>query len=321
MANGYVSVFASSASTDVFELSCYPWNLDLDLSGEIEDSICHSDSRSGVIKIDDLTYQFGHESWRGLMLRVNVIRDSILIEPPVIPSLNRVLPTENTLLPLIPSPSIEDNDTLETAAASLLTHVGFSRHVEGFLDLLRKAVRRRLIGIDAESGIGILFSGGVDCSLLVAIADECLPNDVPIDLLNVAFQPLKGAGEADLKTKKTKQKKQNQTDEKSDYDVPDRRTGLNGWTELKAINGRREWRFVAIDVPLEELMEAKRDRISKLIYPLRTILDDSIGCATWFAARGWGKLVGEDVSSGETPFESTARVLLIGSGADEQLGG
>merc|ERR1712087_949747 len=105
---------------------------------------------------------------------------------------------------------------------------------------------------------------------------------------------------ADVNSKKTKSKlRQNQNDEKTtpkqyDYDVPDRRTGLNAWKELKVINGSRDWRFVAIDVPLDELKEMKRERISKLIYPLRTILDDSIGCATWFAARGRGWRVVEE---------------------------
>lgn len=34
----------------------------------------------------------------------------------------------------------------------------------------------------------------------------------------------------------------------------------------------------------------RKSRISNLVYPLTTVLDDSIGCAIWFAARGIGKL-------------------------------
>lgn len=33
-------------------------------------------------------------------------------------------------------------------------------------------------------------------------------------------------------------------------------------------------------------------RVSQLIYPLCTVLDDSIGCALWFGARGRGLLYG-----------------------------
>jgi len=41
--------------------------------------------------------------------------------------------------------------------------------------------------------------------------------------------------------------------------------------------------------------------IAQLILPLTTVLDDSIGCALWFAARGKGLLAG-------TPYTTTARV-------------
>lgn len=62
-------------------------------------------------------------------------------------------------------------------------------------------------------------------------------------------------------------------------------------------------------------MEEIRDkRISHLIYPVDTILDDSLGCALWFACRAKGSVDGR-------PHTSSARVLLLGSGADEQLGG
>lgn len=47
------------------------------------------------------------------------------------------------------------------------------------------------------------------------------------------------------------------------------------------------------------------------------MLDDSIGCALWFAARGRGWLYG----GGEAFYLSQARTLFIGIGADEQLGG
>ena len=32
----------------------------------------------------------------------------------------------------------------------------------------------------------------------------------------------------------------------------------------------------------------RSSRISNLVYPLDTVLDDSVGCAIWFAARGIG---------------------------------
>ena len=35
---------------------------------------------------------------------------------------------------------------------------------------------------------------------------------------------------------------------------------------------------------------SRSDYITHLVYPLETVLDDSIGCALWFAARGEGTL-------------------------------
>ena len=52
-----------------------------------------------------------------------------------------------------------------------------------------------------------------------------------------------------------------------------------------------------------------------------TLLFDSIGCAIWFAARGRGILKMKDASELSEYYESPARVVLLGMGADEQLGG
>ena len=49
-----------------------------------------------------------------------------------------------------------------------------------------------------------------------------------------------------------------------------------------------------------------------------TVLDDSIGCAVWFASRGAGWLVTQD---GAKLYQSSAKVVLTGIGADEQLAG
>ena len=63
-----------------------------------------------------------------------------------------------------------------------------------------------------------------------------------------------------------------------------------------------------------ELQLARARYIRDLLYPHNTVLDDSIGCALWFAARGVGKC-------GEHDMFSTARLLFSGIGADELLGG
>ena len=57
---------------------------------------------------------------------------------------------------------------------------------------------------------------------------------------------------------------------------------------------------------MEELAEMRRCRIACLIHPSLTVLDDSIGCAQWFASRGVGHIVGSDEE-----YISPARVLPI----------
>lgn len=61
-----------------------------------------------------------------------------------------------------------------------------------FLETLEAALRRRLrrlaTGPDHQTcRVGVLFSGGVDSALLAAVLSRCLPQDEPIDLINVSF--------------------------------------------------------------------------------------------------------------------------------------
>ncbi len=144
-----------------------------------------------------------------------------------------------------------------------------------------------------HSKLGILFSGGLDSVMLAALAASCVESGTSIDLLNVAFK---------------------QSDDS--YEVPDRVTARQALTELNEAFPTVIFNLVLVNVTKEELQEERRSRIKRLLYPLQSVLDDSIGCAIWFAARGQGVLS----DTGES-YTSPARVLLLGMGADEQLGG
>jgi hypothetical protein len=61
-----------------------------------------------------------------------------------------------------------------------------------------------------------------------------------------------------------------------------------------------------IDVTQEELIRERDRIISNLIYPLNTVLDESLGCALWFASRGKGYLVQQN--GAEAHYNSPARV-------------
>jgi len=207
------------------------------------------------------------------------------------------LPVEDAKITGCDAPAVED--ALEAAfAASQL------------LEVLLRAVRRRVsecvcegeaTDADGRPPVAILFSGGIDSMVLAALVHRALPSDTPVALLNVAFENprIVRAGAAP-------------------YSVPDRDTGLRGMEELQRACPGRPWHFVHVNVPVEELRR-ERARIRQLIQPLDTVLDDSIGCAIWFAARGRGVCVNGD--GAEEAFQADARVLVLGMGADEQLGG
>ncbi|KAJ2073022.1 hypothetical protein GGI09_009011, partial [Coemansia sp. S100] len=83
----------------------------------------------------------------------------------------------------------------------------------------------------------------------------------------------------------------------------------------------RDWRLVEVDVPYSLVLEYQA-HIRQLLEPSATVMDMSIGMALWFASRGEGSLVtrsGESIERQE--YCGRARVLLLGMGADEQLGG
>ncbi|XP_071500418.1 asparagine synthetase domain-containing protein 1-like [Diadema antillarum] len=178
--------------------------------------------------------------------------------------------------------------------------------------------------LEAQSRVGILFSGGLDSIVLAALADRFVPADHPIDLFNVAFEQRKNV--APRRKGKRQQCTSGPTTSSSSFDVPDRETGRAGLLELQRLNPQRRWNFVEVNVTLDELQEARSQRLCHLVYPQQTVLDDSIGCAIWFAARGRGRLI--VAAGGKTErappgiiYNSPAKVVLVGMGADEQLAG
>lgn len=153
-----------------------------------------------------------------------------------------------------------------------------------FISSIRKRVCLRRDG----AKVAILFSGGIDSTVIAIICNNFIPKDESIDLLNVAFKD----------------------------DAPDRLTAINAYEALSNLFPERIFNLVQINPSQNELEQLRSERIRFLIYPCQTVLDDSVGCALWFASRGTGILYpNNDV------YQSTATILLHGLGADEQLAG
>ncbi|KIV79897.1 hypothetical protein PV11_07438 [Exophiala sideris] len=157
--------------------------------------------------------------------------------------------------------------------------------------------------------VAILFSGGLDCTLLARLIHDILPCTESVDLLNVAFENPRSIAA-------------NGTNADTAYELcPDRITGRSSFAEIRRVCPERTWRFVAINVPYSESL-AHKNTIVKLMYPHNTEMDLSIAMALYFAARGFGELTENQSPTGKTePFVSTARVLLSGLGADELYAG
>ncbi|EXM24164.1 hypothetical protein FOTG_08661 [Fusarium oxysporum f. sp. vasinfectum 25433] len=190
-----------------------------------------------------------------------------------------------------------------------------SRSVQELRSRLVESLRLRVLDVPlppkakpTDARVAVLFSGGLDCTVLARLSHDMIPADQCIDLINVAFENPRIAGQfKDLSREELYEK------------CPDRMTGRNAFAELSRVCPGRAWRFVAVNVPYAENLE-HRAEVIRLIYPHNTEMDLSIACALYFAARGQG--LGETTAdSNPQPYSTTARVLLSGLGADELFGG
>ncbi|TKY84569.1 hypothetical protein EX895_006471 [Sporisorium graminicola] len=212
-----------------------------------------------------------------------------------------------------------------------------------------------------EAHVAILFSGGLDCTTLALLADRYVPPEQPIDLLNVGFENVRAIAAAKLEREKRLSAKvrsaskgkgkgkdrqtgeapsdtmvtdpqhasepmkstgvEADTDSTTDdiYAVPDRLTGLASYAELRRLSPSRRWNFVHINVPYSEYT-SHRPYISTLMTPTSSVMDLSISSALYFASRARGHLL-DPTSLAPVAYNSPAKVLISGLGADELLGG
>ena len=105
----------------------------------------------------------------------------------------------------------------------------------------------------------VLFSGGLDSTILAALLCEVLPAEIGLDLVNVSMRP---------------------------DDAPDRITSILSFYELA--KRRKNIRLICADYAIEEIMA--NQRIHKLIAPKSSHMDFNIASALHYASKGEGTL-------------------------------
>lgn len=130
---------------------------------------------------------------------------------------------------------------------------------------LISSLRPRVLDIPAppsataeDARVAVLFSGGLDCTVLARLASDLVPVDQPIDLLNVAFEnPRIAAQNSKLSQDEL-------------YELcPDRITGRKAFGELVTVCPRRRWRLVAVSFPLMSSVNASPTTIYRSTFPTK----------------------------------------------------
>ena len=135
--------------------------------------------------------------------------------------------------------------------------------------------------------VAVLFSGGVDCMVLAALAHRHVPADEPIDLLNVAFCNT----DTGMPTPSPPQ-------ELSSRDTPlpvpvscalppDREGAIAGLAELQKLAPRRRWQLIQVNRSHDSALRS-RPQLLPLMFPATTVMDFTISVALWSAASGEG---------------------------------
>ncbi|KAK4779918.1 hypothetical protein SAY87_016024 [Trapa incisa] len=235
-----------------------------------------------------------HE-WSNSMLKELILWERLYVEP--IEGDSRKHDMKSTFVPAGPYLS-------EPPKASVL------HPAEIVLSALRDSVMRRTSlntffqGVICDGRkqhavpVAVLFSGGLDSMILAALLEQCLDPQYEVDLLNVSFDG---------------------------PSAPDRISARMGVNELRRIAPSRRWRLVEIDADLS-CLNSEMKHVMSLIYPANTYMDLNIGTALWLAANGNGWVYEENedenkVSLQRHDYKSPARIVLVGSGADEQCAG
>ncbi|PWN28712.1 hypothetical protein BDZ90DRAFT_245491 [Jaminaea rosea] len=173
---------------------------------------------------------------------------------------------------------------------------------------LLESVRRRVTtvqGVTAQEKappIAILFSGGLDCTILAYLAHQVVPESQGIDLINVAFENPRV-----LAAGKKAGSNSSSPSASSSFDTPDRLLSRRSLAQLQSLAPDRLWNLVEIDVHYSSYL-AHKPTILSIMHPSESVMDLSLASVLYFASKGSEHSIGP-------------RVYISGLGADELFGG
>jgi asparagine synthetase B (glutamine-hydrolysing) len=133
-------------------------------------------------------------------------------------------------------------------------------------------------GNEPDVRVAVLFSGGLDCTVLARMMHSILPLVYQIDLLNVAFENPRviQAAKHPQRSKKIKRTYHEGTGGDGDHvslshqgdgddspyeTCPDRETGRRAFQELNKVCPSRTWRFIAVLIHMSMLLLKANMRI------------------------------------------------------------
>jgi asparagine synthetase B (glutamine-hydrolysing) len=164
-------------------------------------------------------------------------------------------------------------------------------------EYLRQAVQMRIGGHDS---VGVLFSGGVDSVVIAALAAEQLlvsstpTNATSLHLYNVSFGNIESSADRQAALISY----QALRDKHTDLSIQFHDIQITNWDQVCVIEGH-----------VRALLQPKTP----------TVMDINIATALWFAARGSSRV--DDKIDCNDSNNHAPRILLLGMGADELLGG
>ena len=129
------------------------------------------------------------------------------------------------------------------------------------IDLIGEVLAHSVDRLAKHRDIAVLFSGGLDSTLVAALLAKSQSSPDTIYLLNVSFSP----------------------------DAPDRLTALYSYSQLCSLFPHKSFRLLCIDPTASETTSAQAT-LCALLHPKNTQMDLSITTPLWFAVRGVGKV-------------------------------